>query len=186
MSFEARINKILDDIMQEKKLPEKSIYLFSNTSSKGENKGVEISKSLCISEPEYPSNPNKGQIKNKSYVIMNVQNQTNIELLIRNKQFEEIDVPSNATVKELKSDVVFKHIVFEEGMESLYDYIRSNVIYCVDNYESSCSFGCCSRFEECSDAKRCIHENKLYAKGCSYRRNLDSGKIFYGVNRNID
>ena len=186
MSFEARVNKLLSEIIQEKKLPEKSIFLFANISSKGKNKGSEISKSICISEPEYPAVLNKKQIQNKSYVIMNIQNRSSVKLLIRNKQFEEINVPSNATVKELKSDLIFKYVVFEEGMESLYDYIRSNVIYCVDNYEASNSFGCCSRFMECSDVKRCLHENKLYSKGCSYRRNLDDGKIFYGVNRNID
>ena len=34
--------------------------------------------------------------------------------------------------------------------------------------------------------KKCVHENKLYSKGCQYRRNLDAGRIFYGKNRNID
>ncbi len=48
------------------------------------------------------------------------------------------------------------------------------------------SFGCCSMFNECSDAKKCVHENKLYSKACMYRRHLDDGRIFYGKNRNID
>ncbi len=46
-------------------------------------------------------------------------------------------------------------------------------------------FGCCSRFVECSDAKRCVHPDILFAAACIYRRNLEDGKIFYGKNRNV-
>lgn len=188
MIFETRVIKILDEIIKEKELPDESIYLFSNKSTKVGNKEKEISKSIHIREPEYPSNSKKVS-QNRLFVVMNIKKhikkQSIIELLIRNKQFKDVSIPSNATIKELKSDIVFKHIVFEDDMESLYDYIRSNVDYCVDNYESGSSFGCCSLFEECSNAKQCIHENKLYSKGCSYRRNLNDGKIFYGANRNV-
>ena len=48
------------------------------------------------------------------------------------------------------------------------------------------TFGCCSRYEKCSDAKKCIHPDPVFALGCAYRNNLDSGRIFYGKNRNID
>lgn len=47
------------------------------------------------------------------------------------------------------------------------------------------SFACCARYEQCSDAKKCIHANQLYSKACEYRKNLESGKIFYGKNKNI-
>lgn len=47
------------------------------------------------------------------------------------------------------------------------------------------NFGCCSRYEACSDAKKCIHPDQLFARACSYRRNLEQGKIFYGKNRTI-
>lgn len=46
-------------------------------------------------------------------------------------------------------------------------------------------FGCCSRYEACSDAKKCIHPDIKFALGCFYRKNLRDGKIFYGRNRNI-
>jgi len=184
MSFEIRVNEMLGGIINQYGLPENSIYLFSNVSTKGKNKGMEISKSLCISEPEYPSNQNMKQIQSKSYVIMNIQYQSCIELLIRNKQFNEIVIPDDAVVKELKSDVLFKHVVFSEDSDNLYNFLKSHIIYCIENYEASCSFGCCSQFEKCSELKRCIHENKLYAKGCSYRKNLEAGKIFYGVYKN--
>lgn len=47
-------------------------------------------------------------------------------------------------------------------------------------------FGCCSRYEECSDKKTCIHPDIKLASGCYYKTNLEDGRIFYGKNRNID
>lgn len=49
----------------------------------------------------------------------------------------------------------------------------------------TCDFGCCGKYEECSDAKQCIHPDKQTSLSCYYRRNLLQGKIFYGQNKNI-
>jgi hypothetical protein len=43
-------------------------------------------------------------------------------------------------------------------------------------------FGCCSSYKECSDNNKCLHISEDEYKGCSYRKNLESGKIFYGKN----
>ena len=56
--------------------------------------------------------------------------------------------------------------------------------YVYDNYVAE-SFGCCSRFVECSDAMTCTHPDELHAKGCMYKTNLDNGRIFYGKNKNV-
>lgn len=51
-------------------------------------------------------------------------------------------------------------------------------------------FDCCSQFEQCSDAKECVHRlnpnDPIRHLRCGYRRTLESGKIFFGENRNID
>lgn len=47
------------------------------------------------------------------------------------------------------------------------------------------AFGCCSSYNECSDTLHCIHPDLAYATACQYRKNLESGKIFYGKNKNI-
>nr|DAJ10350.1 MAG TPA: hypothetical protein [Caudoviricetes sp.] len=47
------------------------------------------------------------------------------------------------------------------------------------------SFGCCSNYIKCSDAKRCVHPDLAYATACQYRANLENGRIFYGKNCNI-
>lgn len=57
-------------------------------------------------------------------------------------------------------------------------------MYITENYSAE-AFGCCSRYIECSDAKKCIHPDQLHAQGCMYKKNLDSGKIFYGKNKNV-
>jgi len=46
-------------------------------------------------------------------------------------------------------------------------------------------FGCCSRYVDCSDAKKCIHPEFVFSLSCHYRINLLDNKIFYGANRNI-
>lgn len=48
------------------------------------------------------------------------------------------------------------------------------------------SWDCCSRYMECSNAKRCVHPDPSLALGCGYRKILASGKIYYGENRNVD
>ncbi len=55
----------------------------------------------------------------------------------------------------------------------------------ISTFEPSDKFGCCDKYIECSNAKKCLHNNLFYAKACYYRKNLESGKIFYGDNKNI-
>ncbi len=185
--FQEKLQNLLDSIILSHDLPKSSIHMYSNKSTKGKNAGKETSKSLCIFEPEYPPRKNAKEIPGKNFIIMNFKETADdrIELLIRQKQYDAIEIPASATIKDVKSDKVFKHIFFQQGDESIYSYIEKNILYCLANYEYSSSFGCCSRFIECSDAKRCVHENKIYSMGCKYRRNLEAGKIFYGKNKNV-
>lgn len=185
--FYQKIQQILDDIINSHDLPENSIHLYSNISSKGENAGKETSKSICIFEPEYPPREHVKKTLGKNFIIMNIKNLDNnrYELLIRPKQHTAIDLPVSAIQKETKTDQNFLHFIFNSNDSSVLDYIRKNILYCLSNYEATSSFGCCSRFIECSDAKKCVHVNKIYSMGCKYRKNLDAGKIFYGKNKNI-
>ncbi len=40
-------------------------------------------------------------------------------------------------------------------------------------------FACCSQYQKCSQAGKCLHEHPYYSKGCYYRENLENGKVFY-------
>lgn len=46
-------------------------------------------------------------------------------------------------------------------------------------------FGCCHRYEQCSDAMKCLHPDFLISLACGYKKNLELGKVFYGKNKNI-
>lgn len=51
--------------------------------------------------------------------------------------------------------------------------------------ESVDFFGCCSRYLECSDNKKCLCTDIIFRLGCLYKKNLESNKIFYGKNKNV-
>ena len=66
-----------------------------------------------------------------------------------------------------------------ERIDETIDFISQCCKERISVYESSNTFGCCSRYKECSLQRKCIHENPLYSTGCAYRKNLENGKIFY-------
>lgn len=45
-------------------------------------------------------------------------------------------------------------------------------------------FDCCSRYRECSDAKKCLIADADYSNACNYRRKLESGTVLFGKNAN--
>ena len=185
-SFEDDLQNLLNEMIISEELPSKSLHIFSNKSSTGTNAGNETSKSICIYEPDYPATKTDINNPGKNSVVLNIQIAQTIELLIRNHQFNSLELPITATVKVVPSDTTFKHVIFETSDTNIISYIRENIKYCLSHYSSKAkTFGCCSKFTECSDARKCVHENKLYSTACSYRSNLESGKIFYGKNKNI-
>lgn len=63
---------------------------------------------------------------------------------------------------------------------------RDMLVRCIKDSCSTGSFGCCSKYEQCSNDRRCVHENPFYSLGCIYRSHLENGEIFYGSNRNAE
>ena len=47
------------------------------------------------------------------------------------------------------------------------------------------TFGCCSHYVQCSEKGNCLFMGNEDYQGCYYRKNLDSGKIFYGSRKGI-
>ncbi len=181
--FYEKLKTLLNEIIADEDLPPNSLHLYSNVSPKTKK---EASKSICIYEPDYPETKSNSNIVEKNFVIINIQDKENRKLLIRNYQFSQIPLPTTATIKQVPSDTTFTHVIFEENDDNIFSYIQQNILYCLKHYESKAkTFGCCSRFIQCSDAKKCVHENRLYSMACSYRKNLDAGRIFYGKNKNV-
>ena len=56
-----------------------------------------------------------------------------------------------------------------------------------ERYEASLSnsFACCNDFINCSNELCCLKADDPDYKGCLYRKNLEAGRVFYGVNAGI-
>lgn len=63
--------------------------------------------------------------------------------------------------------------------DDAYAYVLSCVESALSTYIPTHTFGCCHRYKECSENKKCIHPDEIYARGCQYRRNLEKNRIFY-------
>ena len=180
------IQIMLEQMIVDMELPENSLYLMPNYGRDGKKI---TSYSVCIYEPDYPLSPNTKKDPTRNSIVLNIkEGKDKLELLIGTIQYEDVgNVPKDAEIKKLKSDSVNVHVVFSMTSGCLVEYIKKNAKYALVNYTSKASmFGCCSSFNACSDAKKCIHVNKLYSKACMYRSHLDAGRIFYGKNRNVD
>lgn len=175
--FEECIINKLKSINDELELLENSIILVENKSTKLKHK----TKSIVISEKEYPLIHKEKIPLNKRIVKLSIFSDE-VTLFYKTKfDLEKVLLPSSAKIKILKT----KQSATFDNLEDLLNYLDVYIRHCVDHYSSSASFGCCSKHIECSDALKCLHENKLYSTGCYYRKNLENGRIFYGKNRNI-
>lgn len=130
-------------------------------------------------------------IENKNYHTINIEKNAAIRIYIKSaSQYIEV---------KLKYEKLLINPYIPNSAKSPKDWIRYyiNSINDLDKIElalleiyddckpAGTMFGCCSRFNKCSDAKKCIHSDRNYAKNCWYQENLKQGKIFYGKNRNV-
>lgn len=182
-SFNDQVDNLLLDIIKEEELLPGSLRFEGNLSYKGANKGMEISKSICSYEAEYPAADN-GPVDYTVRKFLKIEQSDNIDLLVRAVDIDKVTVPESALIINKKSDGDFTRIRFNTN-DNLIPFIKAIIKHRLKTYKSNASFSCCSQFNKCSDLKKCVHINKLYATGCYYRLNLESNKIFYGKNRNI-
>lgn len=173
------ISSLLSNIIDELELPPNGIIIKPNNGIKRKT------SSIYINEPPFPATEKDFLKENTTQSILNIEETADtVILLVSKNAFDYVSLPEDIFAEE-KSD--FMKICFPIDHSELYTCIKSIVQFRVKHYTSSASlFGCCDRFMECSDAKKCVHENKLYSTSCMYRMNLESGRIFYGKNRNID
>lgn len=97
--------------------------------------------------------------------------------------FDKVPVPCDGDVKQYpdKSPCVW----FAPDSETVTGYLLGLISAALRSYTPTSVIGCCSRYNACSDAKKCIHPDLFYARICSYRKNLEAGRIFYGKNCNV-
>lgn len=102
--------------------------------------------------------------------------------------FDKINIPTY----EMKSDAGYFRIAIDDFFcDNLFKdvSIKKDLSEVLNKMFLDCmnfpTFGCCSKYNQCSDMKKCIHDDQLYATACMYRKNLDAGRIFYGINKNV-
>ena len=86
---------------------------------------------------------------------------------------------------QIKSDPEFIRVEINQ----LYDLfsLSDQLIYiCKDKISMLPidAFACCSSHMECSNEKKCP-KTQFFYKGCQYRKALEKGQVFFGINRNI-
>lgn len=122
-----------------------------------------------------------------------------VELRIGVYSYNAVEPPKAEAVKERwvarydenrkrtgEKELVRYDVLVRIDSEGLLPYLERLIRYRLTQYKSKESqYGCCHLYEKCSDAKKCISKDKIYATVCAYKRNLEAGRIFYGRNRNI-
>lgn len=131
--------------------------------------------------------------KTKSYTVVKLKKMTVCRLRLHGKQ-SSISIPTSlkdlipdgVEQKEVKTEEKYIRVSVDNlhPLESYTSLLEKLVRESVNRYPKE--WDCCSRYMECSDAKRCVHPDKGFALECGYRRILNSGRIFYGENRNVD
>ena len=107
-----------------------------------------------------------------------------VEFLSR---YEKFFKQKNYTIVRTSDDDRLSTIPFA-GIDELLDAVdcicKVAVNYMIEAQGET--FGCCSYYQECSDARKCVRAESMFSLGCTYRKHLEQGRIFYGKNRNID
>ena len=182
------VNDAIEDISKREELPEGSLLLVENLSR---DKQKISSYSVAILKPDYPRGINSnGKAKNALINIKSVSKKTNpVDTLVVSIPDSILPMvrsrfPDLSLIKKDSDPITRANVAADSKiLNEFFSFVIKSVL---DKYfaEGSDAFGCCSHYKECSDAKKCLHENKLYARNCIYGSHLAQGHIFYGKNRN--
>lgn len=189
--WKTEIQKMLDELVIKLELPKGSLSLLSNV---GWLSDEETSYSVNIYEAEYPEIPNAKKDETRNSIVLRIEEkylkkskENVLDVVVGKTQYNYLPKPNVIKTTMRKSEPDFVRLRFDVNSKELVDYVKVNTEYRVRNYSSKeAMFGCCSRYLQCSDEKKCVHPNKLFGRACHYRHNLDKGRIFYGKNKNVD
>ena len=129
-------------------------------------------------------------------VITSFKNWNRLEFIgnenLINTFSDDIDVKRKETTIDNKKVLVYQIDIHKdkeiiETVNKLKNTIYEQAEYIFSIHTPSFTYGCCGLYQQCSDEKVCLQASidREYAKGCSYRGNLENGRIFYGKNKTI-
>lgn len=133
------------------------------------------STSEVISFSEFNSRTDKGgSIKVNNRVVMKVYMKTGFIRVVYSNTYSQL----------IDSDEKYKMASYPQceciDIRHLPDMKMFNDMF-LQAFDDSChkDIGCCSKYKECSAARKCIDNNPDVFLHCYYRRNLQRGKVFY-------
>lgn len=176
------VSRALTSVIDKRELPQNSIRLMANISRKN---GNITSYSICICEPDLIQDSLNSKSTENNGTVLRIEDKNAssdseiLKITVNNKKmFNEIEVPNDAKGYEPNSGGPY--IKISQKSNNLVQYLECCVGYAIDHYSSkNGSFACCARYMECSKEMKCVHRNRLFSKACEYRKNIESGKIFY-------
>ena len=130
---------------------------------------------------------------NKSNTLLSLKIGSHILCRVKcsgKKQYIEIPAIYSGYINE-QSNLIQGNLIIEQLAGSAYLRIMNPTIQLARNFTTlwlaiyddlngtNQSFGCCSRYLQCSKAGKCIHLDTVFAKGCHYQEHLKKGEIFY-------
>lgn len=119
-------------------------------------------------------------------LMCKIYNKNKSKYISVKEKLKNLIANKNLNYKEMQSEPNFIRICFEKeiAIDSIKDIIFEAFILAFKEYTVE-PFGCCHRYIECSNSKKCIHPDMEFSIGCKYRENLENDRIFYGINKNI-
>lgn len=160
------ISEINSEIVKSHNIPEKLLCVIEN------NDG---SESVWLREPV----TNKKSKMAFNCSVKGRKTAPYFSLTVKNKIISILDAPQDVEVKTINSDKENTYINFKSWNDEIRDFAKSIIVHYIETFEPADKFGCCGKYAECSKEGKCLHENKFHAKACWYRKNLESGKIFF-------
>lgn len=172
---EEKIVQMLNKLISELKLPQDSLYLYSNMKRDGSGAAT---KSIVIHEPEYPIGAYSS--KDRNIAVARIQyksyktKEDELHFLVVENRFNKVPYTGCLEVKEPTDSGNEYAIKVSPKDTSIVEYLEELTRYSVKHYRSSNTFGCCSKQAECKEAGECLHINRLYATGCMYRKFVET------------
>lgn len=150
------------------------------------NDSIILQKDLKQSDILYKSNSDSSiSVLLRNVLMYKIDSKSINSVIIKENTLKQFNLPCGSKSEKINSSNGFTKIIFlpQVNIEDIKKLFAEIIEYNIFNFSTD-FFGCCALYETCSNEKKCIHSDKLYATGCFYRRNLESGKIFYGKNKN--
>jgi len=143
-----------------------------------------VGKSKCYYENTIKEVENKGFMTVWFFekAVMRVRkSKESVKIELKTRFTKDLDIGNQLKLKTDKDWIVTYYN--DDVIEKILNNVAKVYEKCYS--EAPDPFGCCSKYLECSDKRRCIQPDRGMVRNCIYKGHLNEGRIFYGKNRNI-